>query len=355
MRGGAVIFFRLFLFVLLFVAARYAFTYVEYVTVSEQYPAFDVHARAYHSTKEIHAALRLDNDLNPFYTWYDLTPDVEPASMRLYGYGSVDDNMKNYRLRVFVLCNQHARETVSGELCYHLIRLLQLQTRDDHFTTLLEEQTLRGVAYWVVPVGNPWGRQMVESNLTHACLRKNANGVDLNRNYPSPHAMPYVSDSKEEEDAGPHPLSEYETRSVGEFAEYVQPHLVLNVHSGGTDILLPYDGDDEAMVPHYSRLMSVAAHARKGLCPECGVGQSSLLYPPADGTFVDYMVGVHDTPLAYTLEIFSRKGYAPEEMDGPECQLYFNPDAGDELARTLRTWLTITLRLVEKISASIKS
>ncbi len=353
-RPGAVIFLRFFIFVAVCVGLRYLLACLQYVEVSEQYPAFDVHARAYHSTKEIHTAVRLDNALNPFYTWFDLSPAVEPASMRLYGYGPVDDNMKNYKLRVFVLCNQHARETVTGELCYHLVRLLQLQTRDDEFTTTLEEQTLRGVAYWVVPVGNPWGRQMVEANLSQACLRKNANGVDLNRNYPSPHARPYPTDSDEEE-AGPEPLSEYESRDVAAFAAYVDPHLVVNVHSGGADILLPYDGDDEAMVPYYSRLMSVAKHARKGLCPECGVGQASLLYPPADGTFVDYMVSQHGTPLAYTLEIFSRKGYAPDSMEGPECQLYFNPDAGDELARTLRTWMGILLRITEKISVSIKS
>lgn len=355
MREKLLVFFKLFLLVLALGLLRHALLCLDYVSVSEQYPSFDVHSRSYHSTKEIHAAVRLDNGLNPFYTYFELTPDVEPASGRLYGYGPVDDNMKNYRLRVFVLCNQHARETVSAELCYHLIRLLQLQTRDDDFTTLLEEQTLRGVGYWIVPVGNPWGRQLVESNVSvYGCQRVNANNVDLNRNYPSVHAEPYNSDS-DEEHPGAEPLSEYESRAVLDFADYAEPHLVINVHSGGSDILLPFDGDDETMPEHYSRLMRVASHARKGLCPECGVGQASMLYPPADGTFVDFMVGNRGTPLAYTLEIFSRQGYAPESPSGAECQLYFNPDAGDDLGRTMRVWLSILLRITDKISVSIKT
>lgn len=354
MREEIVIALRVFLFLMLLVGIHYTILHLEYVSISEQYPSFDVHTRTYHSTKEIHTAMRLDNDLNPFYTWYDLSPDLEPASLRLYGYGPVDDNMKNYKLRVFVLCNQHARETVTGEFCYHLIRLLQLQTRHDDFTSLLKEQDLRGVAYWVVPVGNPWGRQIVEGNISQACLRVNANGVDLNRNFPSVHDAPHTSTDSEEY-PGVEPLSEFESRDVLHFADYVQPHLVVNVHSGGSDILLPYDGDDEAIAPYYSRMLSLAAHARKGFCPQCGVGQSSLLYPPADGTFVDYMVAERETPLAYTFEIFSREGFSPEQPSGPECQLYFNPTAGDELAETLRTWMAIFLRLTEKISVSVKS
>lgn len=353
MKKGWAIFLRVFFCLLFLALVRQIIYAIDYVSVSEQYPSFDVHARTYHSTKEINSALRLDNNLNPFNTWFDLSPDVEPASMRLYGYGPVDDNMKNYKLRVFVVCNQHAREVVTAELCYHLVRLLQLQTRDDHFTTLLEEQTLRGVAYWVVPVANPWGRQLVESNATHGCQRVNANGVDLNRNFPSPHTDPYTT-TNEEEHAGETPLSEYEARNLLEFADYVEPHLVINVHSGGADILLPFDGNDEVLPPNYSRLLAIASHARKNLCPQCGVGQSSMLYPPADGTFIDFMVGERGTPLAYTLEIFSREGYAPETPDGEECRLYFNPDSGDELAQTMRTWLTILLRITEKISVSIK-
>lgn len=341
----ALFFVRFMVFALLVFALRNLIGYIEYVSISEQYPAFDVHARAYHSTKEIHMAVRLDNDLNPFYTWFDLSPSVEPASMRLYGYGPVDDNMKNYRLRVLVVCNQHAREVVTGELCYHLIRLLQLYVRDDHFTTVLEEQTLRGVGYWVVPVVNPWGRQLVETNVSQSCQRTNARDVDLNRNFPSVHGRPHVSEHADER-PGPEPFSEYETRDLMTFADYAQPHLVINVHSGGQDILLPYDGDDESIPQHYSRMMRAATHARKNLCPDCTVGQSSLVYGPADGTFVDFMMASRGTPLAYTLEMYT--------SNSSDCRRFFNPDSGDELARTLRAWLTIVLRLTEKISVSIK-
>lgn len=353
MNRALLIFFGFAFFALIFLLVRNCINYYEYVQISEQYPALDVHARTYHSTKEIHSALRLDNNLNPFYTWFDISPSVEPSSMKLYGYGPTDEKIDNYRLRVFILCNQHAREVVTGELCYHIIRLLQLYTRDDYFTDIIEQQTLKGIAYWIVPVGNPWGRQFVESNSSRACRRMNANDVDLNRNFPSMHANPFLS-TTDEENPGPEPFSEYESQAVAAFADFVQPHLVLNIHSGANAILLPFDGDDESIPPYYSRLLSLASYARKGVCPECLVGQSSLNYPGADGTFIDYMVMSRGVPLAYTLEIYGNESH-PDPKAPLECQNFFNPPEGDELAYTIRKWLNIVFRLTEKLSTLIKN
>lgn len=353
MRGGVKVFLCL-AFLVLFLALVHNFIKCyRYVEISESYPAFDVHARHYHSTKEIHSGVRLDNALNPFYAWFDLSPTVDALPMKIYGYGPSDENINNYTLRVFILCNQHAREVVTGELCYQLIRLIQLQTRDDHFTVSLKQQVLDGVGYWIVPVGNPWGRQLVESNVSHGCQRVNINGVDLNRNFPSVHARPYMSDNAEEH-PGDEPFSEYETQSIAAFADFVQPHLVLNIHSGGNDILLPFDGDDAKLPPLYTRLLKFAAHARKGICPECSIGSASIIYPPADGTFVDYMIVNAETPLAYTLEIYESPDAKQSPRNGEECRRFFNPSEGDELAYTLRKWTAIILRLTEKISSLVK-
>jgi hypothetical protein len=342
------------LFVLLFVIVRNCIQHIEYVYISEQYPSFDVHARIYHSTKEIHSAVRLDNTLNPFYSWFNLTPEVESPALRMYGYGPVESDILKYRLRVFILCNQHAREVVTGELCYQLIRLLQLQVRDDVFTTELQEQSVNDIGYWIVPVGNPWGRQLVESNISHGCQRVNMNGIDLNRNYPIMHDEGQTF-ATEEEYPGEEPFSEYETQAVAMFADFVQPHLVLNVHSGGNDILLPYDGDDTQLPPRYSRLLQLASHARRGVCPECNIGSASIVYPPAYGTFIDYMTVAAGAPLAYTIEIFNDDSETSMPTSGKECRRFFNPDEGEELAYTLRKWTTIILRMVNKISTLIKS
>jgi len=327
---------------------------LDYVDISTQYPSFDVHARSYHSTKEINAALRLDNGLNPFYTWIDLTPDVSSEALKIYGYGPAKTNLSDFSLRVFILCNQHAREVVTGELCYHMIRLLQLHTRDDFFTIELGQQTMKGVGFWIVPVGNPWGRRLVESNVSHGCQRVNINGVDLNRNFPSVHERRYASTNPEEY-PGPNPLSEYETQAVLEYAHFAEPHLVLNIHSGGNDILLPFDGDDEQLPPRYTRMLHIAAHARKGICPECKVDSSSIVYSPADGTFVDYMMVVGGAPLAYTFEIFTKSEITDALVTGRDCQNFFNPSEGAELTRTMRKWITIILRVTEKITTLIKT
>jgi protein MpaA len=77
--------------------------------------------------------------------------------------------------------------------------------------------SISGVDLWVVPTYNPDG--MAAGN------RKNAHGVDLNRNYPYNWADldgPYES--------GPHPKSEPETRAMVRFLKDVKPHRILSFH-----------------------------------------------------------------------------------------------------------------------------
>jgi len=88
------------------------------------------------------------------------------------------------------------------------------------------------VALWVIPTMNPDG---------HARDRRtNANGVDLNRNFPSRdwvrqgHGTRFYS--------GPKPMSEPETRAVKEFLDDLRPRTIVSIHqplacvdySGGT-------------------------------------------------------------------------------------------------------------------------
>jgi murein peptide amidase A len=76
--------------------------------------------------------------------------------------------------------------------------------------------TLEGAQLWVIPTVNPDGLR--------AHTRKNAHGVDLNRNYPYrwrddvPHSNGYYP--------GPRPASEPETRAVIAFAEKIRLDLV---------------------------------------------------------------------------------------------------------------------------------
>jgi protein MpaA len=83
--------------------------------------------------------------------------------------------------------------------------------------TLRDGRPVRGVDLWVVPTYNPDG-------LARG-TRRNARGVDLNRNFP--HRWTDLDGSHE---SGPRPASEPETRAVMAFLEEVDPRRVISFH-----------------------------------------------------------------------------------------------------------------------------
>lgn len=82
---------------------------------------------------------------------------------------------------------------------------------------LVDGQPVRDVDLWVVPTYNPDGLE--------AGTRKNARGVDLNRNYPYRWA-----DLDGNYESGPRPASEPETRAMMRFLRAVRPDHVLSFH-----------------------------------------------------------------------------------------------------------------------------
>ena len=84
-------------------------------------------------------------------------------------------------------------------------------------TSLRDGRPIRGIDLWVVPVVNPDGLAR------HT--RRNAHGVDLNRNFPHDWA-----DLDGNYESGPRPASEPETRAVMAFLRQVRPRRVLSFH-----------------------------------------------------------------------------------------------------------------------------
>jgi predicted deacylase len=86
-------------------------------------------------------------------------------------------------------------------------------------------QAIQGVDVWLVPIYNPDGLA--------AGHRRNAHGVDLNRNYPYDWA-----DLDGNYESGPRPGSEPETRAMMRFLSDVRPDYVLSFHQPlhGVDI-----------------------------------------------------------------------------------------------------------------------
>jgi predicted deacylase len=89
---------------------------------------------------------------------------------------------------------------------------------------LRDGRQINGVDLWVVPTYNPDGAA--------AGTRKNAHGVDLNRNYPYRWA-----DLDGNYESGPRPASEPETRAMMRFLRDVRPGWILSFHQplGGVD------------------------------------------------------------------------------------------------------------------------
>lgn len=332
----------------------------------KKYPDFNKSTLHYHKTRDIIKDTIYGDVLNPFYSSFDLTPDIEDDSLKIFSYAPLD-HPKDVAVKIMIVCGQHGREYITSELCYTLIRLLQRNIRDMNFTTQLLDFQKQNVGFWIIPVANPWARIFVESNIsTNSCRRTNANGVDLNRNFPYPkmpdwetkRTSPYSDNGgfTTEDFAGKTPLSEYETIAVAEYMEYVKPHLIINIHSGSNDILLPFDHDVDSRPDYYRIMVQLANYARYKTCPECKVGNSALVLYPAYGTLIDYALTYADVQLGFTLEIYaSSKINNDHELNLIECQEYFNPPVGLELSLTLRKWITFLLLMVEKLLLLIKN
>jgi predicted deacylase len=82
---------------------------------------------------------------------------------------------------------------------------------------LRDGKPVHGIDLWVVPTYNPDGLA--------AGTRKNAHGVDLNRNYPNNWA-----DLDGNYESGPEPASEPETRAMMKFLRKVRPRRILSFH-----------------------------------------------------------------------------------------------------------------------------
>jgi protein MpaA len=105
------------------------------------------------------------------------------------------------RRRIVLVSTMHGNEP-------HTRRILE---------TLRDGRAVRGVDLWVVPTYNPDG-------LARG-TRRNARGVDLNRNFPYRWA-----DLDGSHESGPRPGSEPETRAMMRFLREVDPRRVISFH-----------------------------------------------------------------------------------------------------------------------------
>ena len=122
------------------------------------------------------------------------------------------------RLRVLVIGAIHGDELSSASVALHWIGLAEATPAQTHWR--------------FVPALNPDGL------MNHPPRRVNAHGVDLNRNFPTPHwerdAAVYWEKRTGKDPRrwpGPKPLSEPETRFMHEQIQSFKPDLIVSIHA----------------------------------------------------------------------------------------------------------------------------
>lgn len=133
-----------------------------------------------------------------------------------------DIETKSPRLRVLVLGGIHGDELSSAAMAVHWIKLAEVPPADTPYP----------VHWRFVPALNPDGLT------ARPPRRMNANGVDLNRNFPTPNwvreAKIYWEQRTRKDPRrwpGPAPLSEPESRFLFEQMESFKPQLIVSIHA----------------------------------------------------------------------------------------------------------------------------
>lgn len=143
-------------------------------------------------------------------------------------------------------------------------------------SALARQRVPTGVQLWLVPEMNPDG--------TAADTRQNARGVDLNRNFPfrwRPIANPVYA-------AGPHPLSEPESRAAVALISAIHPAVTIWYHQH--EDLVDMAGGDRGIARRYARSVGLRATCLPVL-PGTATGWSNHAFPGTTSFVVELPAG----------------------------------------------------------------
>lgn len=199
---------------------------------------------------------------------------------------------------VFVMAGIHAMEHVGVATAVELLA-----------RAVSAESPWRERRLAVLPMGNPDGFLEVEAALARGerrFRRKNARGVDLNRNFAEAWDADYYLNRllRGIYSPGDSPLSEPETRAIDSALSELSPRFAVSLHAFGQWIYLPYAGTREA--PPDLPAMKRIAHKMTECQPTrpykvVQLGTRSRLFR-ACGTEIDHFYARHGA-LSFLIEI----------------------------------------------------
>ncbi|XP_068442693.1 carboxypeptidase M [Clinocottus analis] len=277
----------------------------------------------YHDNSEIEQYLVRVNDSNPDVTHlYSIGRSVRGQQLWVLALG-----LSPHRHTVGIpefkyVANMHGNEVLGRVLLLQLIEDLLRGYRNNETWSL---QILNSTRIHILPTMNPDGFDASDTDCTFSQGRANANGVDLNRNFPDAFAGLRQQQLQEEQ-------REAEVRAVIGWLRTESFVLSANLHGGALVASYPYDNsnggselvggasvapDDDVLV-HLSKVYSFShASMRRGdLCSGGrpfldGVTNGYQWYPLAGG-MQDYNY-VWAQCLELTLEVSCCK-FPPEEQ-----------------------------------------
>lgn len=210
----------------------------------------------------------------------------------------------------------HGDEVIASEILYRYAEGLV----SEYPTTARSRSILENTTLVIVPMVNPDGVARAHNSSYYATARKNAHGVDLNRNYASTWGGPGASTSPSAATyRGPTPASEPETKAMQQLLASRNWTFYSSLHSGAEMILWPY-GHTTSPPPEsatYGRLgdeLSAITGA-----PD---GQVSVILYSVSGDSMDHAyisAGPYWKPLSTSPETYEGSGNAYDWW------LLFNP------------------------------
>lgn len=290
--------------------------------------------------------------------------------------------------RFFLLFGEHARELVSPESALHFLETLCGKTELAQRQKELIQRTLVNSEFRMIVNGNPNSRRRVEEG--DYCLRVNANGVDLNRNW-AEKWEPEQDAISADTNPGPKPFSEDETQIFRkEVADY-RPTSFLTVHSGTKGMYMPWAYDMEHLAKKNGpEMMQILRNLDRDYC-QCPYGAAGKeVGYSCPGTCLDYVYDHLGVEYSFAFEIYTRQEewgalkqryqekQSEEEAEGvanfmqlsrrqkglrlggsnqteeeQDCFTRFNPATEEELGITVETWSKAYLDLANQIAQNM--
>lgn len=266
---------------------------------------------------------------------------------------TLTNGKRQAKRKVLMTFGEHAREFVSVESFFHLLRNLTrgYQMPCSTYAGSYSRLVLDHLELHLIGLVNPDGKRVLETKKDY-CYRNNARGVDLNRNCDWEFNGPGSSSQPgHEEYNGKSAWSEPESRYIRDLALSENYFAYFSLHSGEQQVFSPFV--DTYSKKHKRRRSSVdkelelinkIINASNGWYRNGGIANEMNSYT-ADGTFFDWFGGKTNVEYSICAEIWG----GPFHED---CFVMFNPDA-DALQKDLdsiSSLYTISfLHLIESI------